>query len=523
MKFDHSTLPDNPEELKRLLVETERRYEKENTLLREQISLLYAQLFGKKSEKCPGEPQGTPLPLFDMPEPEEMSAEEPVQVEPHIRKKSGRKPLPEALPRVDVVHDIPEEEKSCGCGAPLQKIGEDISEKLDIIPAVIRVIRHIRPKYACRACEGIETEGGTVKIALAPKQIISKGVATAGLLAHVLTAKFCDALPFYRQERQFERLGVTISRSTMCNWAIKAATACEPLLELIQKEIRSGPLINIDETTVQVLKETGRQPETTSYMWVCRGGSPESPVLRYYYSPSRSGKVAEDLLAGFKGVVQSDGYKAYNFLDNSETIVHAGCWAHTRRKFMDAKKGQGKNKKSGSVDIALNFIQKLYGFEKDAAQKELSGESLVSFRRKNAGRVLDDFLVWLEKRKLQVTPKSLLGNAINYTLNQWQRLIVYLDHAAMTPDNNLAENAIRPFVVGRKNWLFAGTAAGAEASAKLYSLIESAKACGIEPYRYLRYIFEKLPFATSSEDYAKLLPARLKEQDLTISCDATGV
>ena len=224
------TLPDDPEELKRIILENERTYEKENELLREQIRLLQAQMFGKKSEKGLAHSGAVQIPLFDMPEPEAEKEEEEVEVPLHQRKKPGRKKLPEALPRIEIVHDIDEAEKVCGCGETLDRIGEDISEKLDIIPAVIQVIKHIRPKYACKHCEGLETEGPVVKIAQPPKQIIPKSIVTAGLLAYILTAKFCDALPFYRQERQFNRIGAEISRANMCNWAMKVATACQPVL-----------------------------------------------------------------------------------------------------------------------------------------------------------------------------------------------------------------------------------------------------------------------------------------------------
>ena len=291
MLKDTSTLPDDPLELKEIIVKLQDRYEKENALLREQVRLLYAKLFGKKSEKGGPDPTGTQLPLFDMPEPEAEPEKEEVEVPTHTREKAGRKKLPEALPRVEVVHDISAEEKICACGGMMSRIGEDVSEKLDIIPAVIQVIKHIRPKYTCRHCDGLETEGAVVKIAPVPKQIIEKGIATAGLLAHILTGKFVDALPFYRQERQFNRLGVDIPRATMCNWAMKAAQACQPLLAKMKGQIRSGPLINIDETTVQVLAEPGRSPTTDSYMWIFRGGPPNKPALIYQYETGRGGKV----------------------------------------------------------------------------------------------------------------------------------------------------------------------------------------------------------------------------------------
>ena len=526
MLIDTNTLPDNPEELKKIILRmqnNQHRFEKENDLLREEVRLLYARLFGKKSEKGGAESTSVQIPLFDMPEPEAEPEEDKVEVPAHTRKKSGRKKLPAELPRIDIVHDITDEEKVCNCGASLCRIGEDVSEKLDIIPSVIQVIRHIRPKYSCKQCEGLETEGAVVKIAPVPKQIIAKGIATAGLLAHILTAKFCDALPFYRQEHQFERLGVEIPRQTMCNWAMKAAKACEPLLIQLEKEIRSGPLINIDETTVQVLREPGRLPTTKSYMWICRGGAPARPGLLFHYAPSRSSKVARVLLDGYQGVVQSDGYSGYDYLDFFPDTVHAGCWAHARRKFTDAQKGRGKGKKSRSVDVALNYIRRIYNAEKEGKKRELSPEALLELRREKAKPALEDFFKWLSKKALQVVPKSLLGIAVRYTLNQWQRLVAYLDHAEMTPDNNAAENAIRPFVIGRKNWLFAGNPEGARASAALYSLIETAKANKLEPYKYLRYLFEKLPFAETQDEFSALLPMRLKADELIVEQVVTGV
>lgn len=517
------TLPDDPEQLKQILAETKRRYEKEIDLLREQISLLYAQFYGKKSEKGAGEGGARPMSLFDMPEPEVEEAKEEIEVPAHSRKKPGRKPLPKNLPRVEVVHDIPEEEKVCGCGAALDRIGEDICEKLDIIPSVIRVVRHIRPKYACKCCEGVETQGAVVKIAPVPRQIINKGIATAGLLAHILTAKFCDALPFYRQERQFERLGAEIPRATMCNWAMKVADACRPIVNLLHQEIRSGPLINIDETTVQVLHEPGRLSTTKSYMWICRGGVPGRPGLLYHYDPNRSARVAKELLDGYSGIVQSDGYKGYDFLDGVSDITHVGCWAHARRKFIDAQKGRGKSKKVGSVEIALGYIQKIYAVEKQAAREKLSPEAHLDLRKNKTQPTLDEFHEWLCKKSAHVTPKGLLGQAVGYTLKQWTRLKAFIDYPEVTPDNNMAENAIRPFVVGRKNWLFAGTVEGARASASIYSLIETAKANKLEPYKYLRFLLERLPFAETVEEHRALLPLFLDPEDLVIPDPLSGV
>ncbi len=519
MKDGQLDLPESKGELNKIIISNVKEIER----LEEEVRLLRQLLFAPKSEKLPVG-KSFQLSLFDMPEnlPEEAGdTTDKIIVPEHIRsKKKGRKKLPDTLPRFDRVHDISEEDKICGCGCELSRIGEDVSEKLDIVPAKIQVIRHIRPKYACKNCEGLEDDT-PVKIAPVPPQIIPKGLPTAGLLAHILVAKFCDALPFYRQEKQFIRLGIDIPRQSMCNWAIKVAANCQGLLGLLEKEIRGGPLLNIDETTVQVLKEPDRSPTTKSYMWVFRGGISDTPVVLYQYHPTRSGDVAKIFVDDYQGVVQTDGFKGYDFLDGRHGILHVGCWAHARRKFMDAKKGSGK-KKSHSTANALSMISNLYKLEKIARNDKYTPSELYDMRQNQAKPILKKFKSWLDKRKNSVPPKTLLGKAISYCLNQWTRLRNYVKDGNSGIDNNVAENAIRPFVIGRKNWLFSGTPDGAKASALLYSLIETAKANKLEPYAYLRFLFEKLP-TTLPEGMEKLLPTRLSPDDLILSDLATGV
>jgi len=523
MISDAVTLPDTLEalhdfarELLKEIVNLRERYEKENDLLREQIRLLRAQLYGRKSEKVIPADGPRPLPLFDMPEPEglEKEPEEEIQVPGHTRKKRGRKPLPKDLPRIDKVHDIKEEDKVCSCGCELKRIGEETSEQLDIIPAKIQVIRHIRPKYACPACEGVEDDGPAVKIAPVAPQIIPKSIVSPGLLAHILTGKFIDHLPFYRQEKQLIRLGVDVSRTSMCRWAMQAAEACQPLLNLLEEEALAGQFIQADETTLQVLNEPGRDPTTKSYMWVFRRGDPQRPILIYQYHTTRAGDVANAFLRDFEGTVQTDGYSGYDFLDTKKAIRHIGCWAHARRKFTDVTKAQGKKRKAGAADIALRYIKQLYRLEQKAKKEGYSPEQIYRMRQEESKPVLDDFKKWLKKKKLQTPPKGLLGKAVNYTLNQWHRLVGYIEDGNLSIDNNMAENSIRPFVLGRKNWLFSGTPEGAQASALLYSLIETAKANKLEPYAYLRYIFEKLPVAVTLEDYEALLPWNITPKQL---------
>jgi len=480
--------------------------------LKERIDLLVAQLYGKKSER-----QSTleiPDQISFIEDPPEQHVVEPfveqVSVPAHTRKKAGRKPLPEELPRVEVVHDIPDDQKQCDCGFPLSRIGEETSEQLNYIPAKLEVIRHIRPKYACKACEGVECEGDTVRIAPAPKQILEKSNASPGLLAQIITAKFVDALPFYRQEKQFARLGYELSRTNMANWTIRLGQSIEKLLGLLRQAVLSGPLIHMDETTVQVLKEKGRSPSTKSYMWVMRGGTPEKPSVYFHYSPTRASSVAQVLLKSYQGVVQTDGYTGYDFLDHSPEIEHAGCWAHSRRKFMEVLKAKGKYQKkkakSGHADEATRYIGQLYRIEHKANEEEVSVQQRAVLRRQKAKPILDEFHRWLTATELKTPPKGLLGKAISYTLNYWQQLTLYLDHGFIPLDNNLAENAIRPFVVGRKNWLFCDTVAGAKASAGLYSLIETARANKLNPFDYLKNLFEKLPYTETKEQLMLLLP-----------------
>jgi len=517
MNIEATALPDDTTLLKQMLVDFQGHHNKETSILLEEINLLRAQLYGRKSEKFKSVDGPQPLPLFDMPEPADgidKPEEEETEIPAHSRKKRGRKGLPDNLPRVERLHDIDDADKICACGCELSRIGEEVSEQLDVIPARAQVIRHIRPKYACKNCEGVEDDGPTVKIAPVHPQIIPKSIASPGLLSHILTAKFIDHTPFYRQEKQLIRLGIEVSRTSMCKWAMQAALSCQPLLNLLQDEILSGQYINIDETTLQVLHEPGRSPTTKSYMWVFRRGDPTKPVLLYQYHPTRSGDVVRAFLRDFQGYVQTDGYAGYNFLDCENNIHHIGCWAHARRKFTDVIKAQGKNRKSGAADEAMKYIKKLYQLEKNARKNELSAEQIYSMRQAEAKPILDDFKKWLSKKSLQTPPKGLLGKAVSYALNQWHRLIGYIEDGHLSPDNNMAENSIRPFVIGRKNWLFSGTPEGAEASALLYSLIETAKANKLEPYAYLRYIFDKLPIAASLEDYEALLPWNITHEQM---------
>ena len=496
------------------LVEHQHKLEEENAWLQEQVRILKATLFQRKSEKRHLEEDGDDIQqllLFDAPQETVMDADPDdddttsVNVQGHTRRKRGRKPLPEDLPRVDIIHDLPEDEKICACGCPLTFIGEDVTERLDIVPAKIQVHRHVRYKYACKGCEGIESgDVGAVKTASLPPQIIPQGIVSAGLLAYIAVAKFADAVPLYRQEKQFQRIGLDISRGTLSQWMILVARGCQRILELLMDEIRSGPVINMDETPVQVLKEPGRANTTKSYMWVCRGGPPGCPGIVFRHEPTRSEEVPKRILKDYRGFVQTDGCKSYDWIEKEEGIRHLGCWAHVRRKFMKVVKGtKGKNK-TGVAKEVLDLIGRFYQCEK--AWADLAPEDRKLQRQEHAPPLLNAIKAILEQRVKTTPPKSLLGIAVNYAWNQWPLLTVYLEDGYLRMDNNLAENAIRPFVVGRKNWLFSGSPVGANASALIYSFIETAKANNLEPYAYLKVLFTKIPMAKTDDEIKALLP-----------------
>ena len=508
------SLPDDINALKALVAEQvalntqlqaeNRQYKAQVLTLQEQLNLALARRYAASSEKiAPNQ-----LRLFDEAEVgvEAEQAEdetgESILVEAHTRKKRGRKALPDTLPRVDIVHELDEAARRCPHdGQTLIEIGDVTSEQLDIVPAKIQVLRHIRKKYAC-AC------GQCIKTAPLPAQPIPKSLASPGLLAHITVSKYHDALPLYRQESILQRIGVNIPRATLANWMIQTGTLIQPLINLLRDQLLVYDILQMDETTVQVLNEPGKTAQSKSYLWVQRGGPPDKPVILFDYDPSRSQAVPKRLLEGFKGYLQTDGYDGYNAAVISGKLTHVGCWAHARRKFSEAVKAQGKSKKKGKAHRGLVLIQKLYKIEKQA--RPLTATDRTAYRKQHAQPVLDTLRDWLETILPQVPPKTTLGKALNYLHNEWDKLAVYTDDGRLRIDNNGAENAIRPFVIGRKNWLFSRSVNGVKASANLYSLIETAKANGMEPYAYLRHVFTELPKATSVEDIETLLPWNIK-------------
>jgi transposase len=496
---------DEKREKLKVLEEMARNYELENRLLRDRVHQLEHQLYGRKSEKYVLDDHFGQVSLFSDNEEEVGSlgalsldeAELTIDIPAHKRKKTGRKPLPADLPRIEIAYDLSAEDKQCGCGCEMSRIGEESSEKLEMLAPQFWVLRHVRYKYACKHCEGVESNESPVKLAPVPVQILPKTIATPSLLAHVFVSKFADALPFYRQEKQFLRYGLPLPRATMCNWAFSVYDKLIVLSELLHQELLSGPLISIDETRVQVLNEVDRRADSKSQMWVFRGGSDPSgtKMVLFHYSPSRSGDVARQFIGDYSGYVQTDGYSGYDFLDAIEGIIHVGCWAHARRKFVDVarlydnKKTKKKIGGLGKCGHAIGTIGKLYKIESKARANNLSVEEWYQLRQDEAKPILDEFADWLHSNGPKIPPKSRLGEAFNYTISQWPRLINYLKSGVTPIDNNLTENAIRPFVVGRKNWLFSDQPRGAQASALFYSFIETAKANGLEPYSYFLYLW----------------------------------
>ena len=527
--MDLKSLPDDAslskDDVISLIDDLQVKYQEKIHYLEEQLRLLKNELFGRSSEKR-HEPHPDQRLLFgcedDHGAGKPPTSDETIVIAAHSRKKHGRKPLPKDLPRIDIVHDIDEEQKQCGCGQLKSCIGEEISEKLDYIPARLQVERHIRLKYACKNCEGVEDDGPTVMIAPPPVQLIPKSNATAGLLAQIAVSKFADGLPLYRQQKIFGRLGIDLSRAVMAKWMVKAALHCKGLIDLLQKEIRSGPLIGIDESPLQVLNEAGRDNTTKSYMWVFRGGAPDRATLLYQYQRTRSGRVALEFLHDYHGYIQSDDFSGYDHLDQNPNVVHLGCWSHARRKFVKVVKVRKKHRSKrvnpkSLADEALDYIGNIYQVEKEARRRELNAVQIYQLRQEKTKPLLNEFKKWLQAKQPQAPPKSLLGQAIRYTMANWEKLIVFLEDGRLRPDNNLVENAIRPFVVGRKNWLFAGSPDGAKASATFFTLIETAKANGLEPYAYLRHIFEKLPLAQTEQDLKNLLPQNIDSDSIATS------
>lgn len=490
-------IPETVPELKKLIENQNFRIRQ----LEELVRYLRGEKFGRSSEKL----TEAQLSLFKLQNEITLAQEElreeiinaenkPSQTP--SSEKGGRRALPESIERVRVEHDLPQAEKKCACGCEMKRIGEETSEKLHIIPMQVQVIQEVQFKYACPQC----SEG--VHMASKPEPLLPKINATEDFLAHVAVSKFEDALPLYRMCKILHRYGIEISRATLANWMIALGEKVQPLVNLIQDHILEYDYLGIDETPFQVLKEKDRKADTLSYMWILKGGPPEKKSVLFKYDPHKSQKVLKEIIEGFKGYLQSDGGSCYSYLESVETIHHVGCFAHARRYF--AKIIKHHPSPNTVATEAVDKIGKLYQIESEI--RDLSVEEKYRIRQEQSLPLLNNMKHWLDEIIVKIPSQSLTGKALNYMGTQWKKLIRYTEDGRLNIDNNPVEQAIRPFVVGRKNWLFSDTPDGAHANANLYSLIESAKANGREPYDYLRWLFKKLPSAQKLEDFEALLP-----------------
>lgn len=492
----------------------------ERDLLLEQLNKLKRQFFAAKSEASASQQKdmffneaealGAAAPPAGE---EEVGAADDtsIDVPGHKRAKRGRKPLDPALPREVVRHELPMDQQVCPLdGMALKEIGVEATEQLDIIPQQIRVIRHERVKYACPCCDG------GMRLAAKPAQVIAKGLFSEGLLAWVITSKYMDGLPLYRQAALLARFGGSdISRNTMAASVVRVGAATQPIINLLRDRLLDSPLIYGDETEIQVLKEAGRKAQTKSYMWAQMteksGADGTGPPIRLFaYAPSRSAEASLRLYAGARagGALMTDGYASYDQVAQANKLIHLACWAHCRRYFFEAVQALPKDKR-GADQLAVQFmdlIGKLYQIESAARQEDVGTDELLRRRQEQSKPLMKQIEELLLSSLHTVAPKTLLGKALHYASGQWSKLTQYLNDGSHPIDNNACENSIRPFVIGRRNWLFADTVAGATASANLYSLLQTCKANGIDGYQYLRRLLIELPKARTVDDYDALLP-----------------
>lgn len=474
----------------------------------EQFRLSQQRRFGSSSEQT--DTKQLVLQFFNE---AEMEAE-PEQEEPTVetityqrRKKRGhREAVLENLPVETIEYRLSPEEQVCPCcGDSLHEMSTEVRQEIKVIPAQVKVVKHVRYVYSCRRCEREEINTPVVTAAM-PAPVLPGSLVSPSAMAYVMNQKYVEGMPLYRQEQQLARLGVELSRQTLANWMLLGADRwLAPLYDCMREHLLGQDILHADETTLQVLREPGRAAETTSYIWLYRTGREGPPIVLLDYQTTRASKHPRQFLAGFKGYLHVDGYAGYNGLPD---VILIGCWAHARRKFDEALKALPISERSTPVAAkeGLDFCNRLFTIEREL--KDATNEERYKTRLVRSRPVLDAFLVWLKAQSPRVLPKSALGQAIKYCLNQWGKLEAFMQDGRLELDNNRSERSIKPFVIGRKNWLFANTPRGARASAIIYSIIETAKENGLNPFMYLSYLFEKLPNIdiTDQANLDKLLP-----------------
>jgi transposase len=435
------------------------------------------------------------------------------EIEKPQGKKPGRRPLPENLPRQRVEYDLADDQKACPCCShPMHRMGELVTEQLHI-EVKAKVLQNVRAKYACRNCDrtGINTP---VVIAPMPKQPLPGSIATASTLAFALVHKYVDGTPLYRLAQAFERAGVPVSRGALGHWVIGSSEKhLIRIYDALKLRLQSQTVIHGDETTVQVLKEEGKDPTSTSYMWAYRSGEDsKQPIMLFDYQPGRGQEHPQAFLGDYRGILMSDGYQAWRTLKGA---THVGCMAHARRRFVDALKA--RKKPGGPPAQAIKFFDQLYRIERQVRDEkpddgETQADYMRRFRQKHSVPVLSTLKEWLDKIAPKVVPDTKLGDAVSYALNQWEYLTRYTEDGRMPIDNNILEREIRIFATGRKSWLFCDTVQGAKASAVIYSLMLTCRACRVEPLAWLRHVLTELPQRPNDTDIDDLLPFNFKIQ-----------
>jgi transposase len=477
------------------IVATTEELQRSYACLKEEYLALKRLLYGPRRERLP-EAAGQQH-LFDDdvvpstlggpadPQPEEASL-------PRRRRKGhGRRPIPDHLPREDVLHDVPPEERTCTCGREKARIGEDVSEQLEYIPGKLVVLRHVYPKYACSGCKDGVTSAEPVA------NPIERGLAAPGLLAYVMVSKYTEHLPLYRQQDVLARHGLFLARSTLCGWMAQCAQQLRPLVESMLKRILQSRVIQADETPVQVL-DPKRDSTRTGYFWAYVGDA-DHPYTVYDYRDSRGREGPAAILKDFRGYLQTDAYSSYEsvVLGSAGRIVPVGCWAHARRNFFDARLNQPRE-----AHHVLGLVAQLYDIEDEI--KSRSPDERLAVRQERSVPVLNRIEKYLRQQQGGALPKSQYGQAIEYALNHWEELLRYTEDGRLEIDNNFTERTLRPCAISRKNWLFVGSDQGGETAAICFSILAGAKRHRIEPLAYVRTLLVAL--ASAEVDLESLLP-----------------
>ena len=466
--------------------------------------------FGQSSEKKTYVLGKDQLSLFDEAESaQDHKAEEPkpdtIFVAGHERKKKRTQAqMLNHLPEEEVLLEIPEEQRICSkCGGNMKPIGKKfLRHEMQIIPKQVRLLAYYVVTYACDKCEK-DTGFARIVSVKPPVPLMKHSLASASTVAYIMAQKYVDGLPLARQEKIWEREGISLSRATMANWVIQCSqTWLKPLYKHMKQRLLEQSVIHADETVVQVLKEDGKPAASESRMWLYASAALLRHQVRLFeYQPDRSGRRAEAFLKGFTGCLVTDGYAGYNQVQN---VTRCGCWSHARRKWREAMP-EGATVKTSKAAVGYQYCNKLFAEERKCAQYR--PEYRKEYRQNKELPLLEEYFAWL--KGVHPEKGSKLEDAVRYSLNQKQQLMAFLDYGEVPISNNLAENAIRPFTLGRKNWLFCDTPKGADASAVVYSLVESAKANGIEPFAYLQHVLVQLPYfgkSPSHEDLEALMP-----------------